>query len=123
MDHCGFGSRVAHVSDGAEALDYIAVTGPFARSRPAGLPKLILLDLGLQKTSGLHVLRQLKTDERTRGIPVIVLTGSTVAIELAESYKLGANSYVIKPVQSDKFAQLVAEIGHYWLEINHPPPP
>src|SRR2546430_1927864 len=63
LNQCGFGSRVAHVSDGAEALDYIAATGPFARSRPAVLPRLILLDLGLQKMSGLHVLRQLKSDE------------------------------------------------------------
>lgn len=118
----GFGGRVAHVRDGMEALDYIAGRGNFARSSPAALPKLILLDLGLQKLSGLHVLRHLKGDEQTRGIPIIVLTGSSVAIELAESYKLGVNSYVIKPTDSKQFAKVVAEIGHYWLEVNHPPP-
>ena len=122
LDQCGFGHRVIHVTDGDEALDYIAATGIFARSRPATAPKLILLDLGLKKLSGLHVLRQLKSDERTKGIPVVVLTGSSVAIELAESYKLGVNSYVFKPASSQEFNAIVAKIGHYWLEINQPPP-
>src|SRR6266567_8482707 len=97
LNQCGFGHRVAHVTDGDEALDYIAATGIFARSGPATAPKLILLDLGLKKLSGAHVLRRLKQDARTKGIPVVALTGSTVAIQLAESYKLGVNSYVIKP--------------------------
>ena len=122
LEKCGFGRRVAHVRDGAEALDYVASTGIFVRSRPASIPKLILLDLGLQKMSGLHVLRQLKTDERTKGIPVIVLTGSAIAIEVAESYKLGVNSYVIKPTDAQQFADVVAEIVHYWLEVNQLPP-
>jgi CheY-like chemotaxis protein len=122
LQHCGFGQRVAHVSDGIEALDYIYGTGIFARSRPASLPKLILLDLGLKKLGGLQVLRQLKADERTRGIPIVVLTGSITTIELAESYKLGVNSYVIKPTDGQKFSAMVAKIGHYWLEINETAP-
>ena len=123
LEKCGFGDRVAHVTDGDEALDYVAGTGVFARSGLATAPKLILLDLGLKKLSGAHVLRKLKLDARTKGIPVVALTGSTVAIQLAESYKLGVNSYVIKPTSSDEFNKLVAKIGQYWLEINQPPPP
>src|SRR5947207_2588079 len=82
---CGFGQRVAHVTDGDEALDYIAGTGIFARARPATAPKLILLDLGLKKLGGLQVLRHLKSEDRTQGTPVVALTGCTVAIQLAES--------------------------------------
>src|ERR1043166_2672972 len=123
LEQCGFGRRAAHVTDGLEALDYIAGTGIFARSRPGSLPKLILLDLGLKKLSGLNVLRHLKSDERTRSIPIVVLTGSMVTIELAESYKLGVNSYVIKPTDARKFRELITQIGHYWLEINELPPP
>jgi len=122
LEQCGFGQRVTHVSDGIEALDYIFGTGIFARSRPASMPKLILLDLGLKKLGGLQVLQQLKANERTRGIPIVVLTGSIIAIELAESYKLGVNSYVIKPTDPQKFSAVVARIGHYWLEINETAP-
>jgi len=85
-------------------------------------PDLILLDLNLGKLGGLHVLRQLKSDELTKSIPIVVLTSSKLAIELVESYKFGVNSYVIKPTDSEKFAQVVASIGHYWLVINEPPP-
>lgn len=122
LQECGFAHRVEHVSDGAEALDYIASTGIYARNRPAPPPKLILLDLSLHKIGGLQVLRQLKADERTQGIPVVVLTGSKLTIEMLESYKLGVNSYVIKPTSAKKFAEVVAAIGHYWLAINEPPP-
>jgi len=121
LQQSGFGHRVAHVKDGIDALDYIGSRGAFARSRPAAAPKLILLDLALKKMSGLHVLRHLKSDERTKGIPVVVLTGSMIAIELAESYKLGVNSYVIKSSDGRKFAGLISEIAHYWLEINQRP--
>jgi len=121
LKECGFASRVEHMNDGDEALDYIAGTGIFAR-RPPTLPKLMLLDLGLHKTGGLQVLRQLKTDERTKGIPIVVLTGSKLTIEVVESYKLGVNSYVIKPTSAREFAKVVAAIGHYWLQINEPPP-
>ena len=122
LKKCGFAHRVEHVSNGAEALEYIAATTLFAQKNPAAMPKFILLDLNLGKLGGLHVLRQLKSDELTKSIPIIVLTSSKLAIELVESYKFGVNSYVIKPTDSEKFAQVVASIGHYWLVINEPPP-
>ena len=121
LKECGFADRVEHLNDGAEALDYIAGTGIFARQPPT-LPRLILLDLGLHKTGGLQVLRQLKSDERTKGIPIVVLTGSKLTIEMVESYRLGVNSYVIKPTNAREFAKVVAAIGHYWLQTNEPPP-
>ena len=122
LNRCGLAHRVEHVNDGPEALDYIASLGPLAHKHAVSWPKLILLDLGLHKMGGLHVLRQLKADERTRSIPVIVLTSSKVAIEVLESYKLGVNSYVIKPLDGKKFAEVVAEIGHYWLGVNETAP-
>jgi len=121
LKECRFADRVEHVEDGGEALDYIAGTGIFAKQPPA-LPRLILLDLGLHKTGGLQVLRQLKADERTKGIPIVVLTGSKLTIEMVESYKLGVNSYVIKPSSAREFAKVVAAIAHYWLQVNEPPP-
>jgi len=117
---CGFADRTEHVSDGAEALDYLASVNVHA-SRHAVTPKLILLDLGLPKIGGLHVLRHLKSDARTKSIPIVVLTSSKIAIELMESYKLGVNSYVIKPAEASKFVELIAEISRYWLVINEPP--
>jgi CheY-like chemotaxis protein len=122
LKRCGFAHRVEHVSDGPEALEYIAALGPLAHKHSVSWPKLILLDLGLHKMGGLHVLRQLKADERTRGIPVIVLTSSKIAIEVLESYKLGVNSYVLKPTDGKKFDEVVAEIGHYWLAVNETAP-
>jgi two-component system, response regulator len=118
---CGFADRTEHVSDGAEALEYLASVN-LLTSRPASIPKLILLDLGLPKIGGMHVLRQLKSDPRTKSIPVVVLTSSKIAIELMESYKLGVNSYVIKPYEASKFTELIADISRYWLVINEPPP-
>jgi len=118
---CGFADRAEHVSDCAEALEYLASVNLLS-SRPASIPKLILLDLGLPRIGGMHVLRQLKSDARTKSIPVVVLTSSKIAIELMESYKLGVNSYVIKPPEASKFAELIADISRYWLVINEPPP-
>jgi len=121
LKECRFAHRVEHVEDGGEALDYVAGTGIFAKQPPV-LPRLILLDLGLHKTGGLQVLRQLKSDEHTKGIPIVVLTGSKLTIEMVESYKLGVSSYVIKPTSAKEFARVVAAIGHYWLEVNELPP-
>ena len=114
--------RVERVSDGMEALDFVACRGAFAHRQPAMLPRLILLDLGLHKIGGLHVLRQLKADERTRRIPVIVLTASKQTRDVVESYQLGANSFVIKPTDARKFQEAVASIGQYWLGVNETPP-
>ncbi|HSU53593.1 MAG TPA: response regulator [Candidatus Dormibacteraeota bacterium] len=116
LRECGLAHRVEHVNDGPEALDYI-----FAPKQSPTLPKLILLDLNLKKMGGLHVLRQLKADERVRAVPVVVLSGSKTAIEVLSSYKLGVNSFVIKPMEGKKFAATVAAIGHYWLAINELP--
>jgi two-component system response regulator len=121
LTQCGIGLRVEHVQDGAEALEYIASTNLFVDKHAVSVPKLILLDLKLNRIGGLHVLRRLKSDDRTKGIPIVVLTASKLAIEVAESYKLGVNSYVIKPADAAKFAEVVAAIGRYWLAINEAP--
>lgn len=121
LKRCGLAHRVEHVSDGEAALEYISSTTQVPNSQPTNLPRVILLDLRLHKMGGLHVLRQLKSDDRTRSIPVIALTSSKLAIEIVESYKLGVNSYVIKPTDSSQFEEVVSAIGHYWLAINEPP--
>src|SRR5438093_4229462 len=121
LANCGFAPRIEHVSDGAEALQYIASANLFAQKGSGPAPKLILLDLKLSGLGGLHVLRGLKADERTRGIPIVVLTSSKIGIDLAESYKLGVNSYVIKPTDPLKFGEVIAAIGRYWLGINELP--
>jgi two-component system, response regulator len=123
LKRCGLAHRVEHVTDGASALDYVASMAQCPKSQPANLPRVILLDLRLHKMGGLHVLRQLKMDERTKSIPVIALTSSKMAIEIVESYKLGVNSYVIKPSDPSQFEEVVSAIGHYWLAINEPPIP
>lgn len=121
LKRCGLAHRVEHVTDGAAALEYVSSVEAFPNAQPGSLPKVILLDLRLHKMGGLHVLRQLKSNERTRNIPVIALTSSKMAIEIVESYKLGVNSYVIKPTDPSQFEEVVSAIGHYWLAINEPP--
>jgi len=115
LEAVGFAHRVEHVNDGDEALDYI-----FQPKMPPVLPKVILLDLNLRKMSGLHVVRKLKSDERTKSIPIVVLSGSKLAIEVADNHKLGINSFVIKPTDGKQFLEVVAAIGRYWLTINQP---
>ena len=112
--------NVLHVMDGGEALDFISYAGNFADWGEGNVPKVILLDLELKAMSGLDVLRQLKSEERTRAIPIVMFTSSQREIELVESYRLGVNSYVIKPTGYKEFAQVVADIGHYWVNINRP---
>jgi CheY-like chemotaxis protein len=109
------------VKDGAEALDYIFATGAYASRDINHHPKVILLDLKLPKVDGIEVLRRIKSDERTRVIPVVVLTSSKEERDLVESYKLGANSYIAKPVDFESFVKAVAELGLYWLLLNQPP--
>ena len=114
-------NRVHVVKDGAEALEYIFATGAYASRDINHNPRVILLDLKLPKIDGLEVLRRIKSDERTKVIPVVVLTSSKEERDLVESYKLGANSYITKPVDFDSFVKAVAELGLYWLLLNQPP--
>jgi CheY-like chemotaxis protein len=110
------------VSDGAEAIDFLFCHGKYSDRNSEELPTLILLDLKLPKMDGLEVLRRLRQDERTRLIPVIVLTSSREEQDVIESYSLGANSYVRKPVDFVQFTDAVQQLGLYWLLLNEPPP-
>ena len=114
-------NRVLWVKDGQEALDYAFSAGVYAERSPGGDPKLILLDINLPKISGVEVLRRLKADERTRAIPVTMLTSSAEERDVIESYKLGVNSYIVKPVDFGKFVETVSEVGMYWMVVNRPP--
>jgi CheY-like chemotaxis protein len=109
------------VKDGAEALEYIFAIGAYATRDINHNPRVILLDLKLPKVDGLEVLRQIKSNERTKMIPVVVLTSSKEERDLVESYRLGANSYITKPVDFESFVKAVSELGLYWLLLNQPP--
>jgi two-component system response regulator len=109
------------VEDGAEALDFIHCRGKYAARDGGQLPKVVLLDLKLPKVSGLEVLRALKQDEKTRAIPVVVVTSSREDPDIKTAYGLGANSYVVKPVDFDAFFEAVSSLGLYWLLVNQPP--
>ena len=109
------------VEDGEEALDFIFTKGNFADREEKNLPKIILLDLKLPKVDGLEVLREIKGDENTKVIPVVVLTSSKEESDIVESYKLGVNSYIVKPVDFDKFVNTVRDLGFYWLLLNQRP--
>ena len=113
-------NQVVHVMDGSEALIFLSNIGLFGEGN-VNLPRVIFLDLKLKSVSGLDVLRQLKVEDRTRTIPVVVFTSSQREIELIESYHLGVNSYVIKPTDFSKYKEVVGEMGHYWLNINKSP--
>ena len=114
-------NRVEVVRDGAEALDFIFCTGPFAHRDIANGPKVVLLDLKLPKVDGLEVLQRMKADPRTQPIPVVVLTSSREERDIVESYRLGVNSYINKPVDFDQFTKTVRELGLYWVLLNEPP--
>jgi two-component system response regulator len=109
------------VEDGAEALDFIFGRGKYAARDGGQPPKVVLLDLKLPKVSGLEVLRVLKQDEKTRSIPVVVVTSSREDPDIKTAYGLGANSYVVKPVDFDAFFEAVSSLGLYWLLVNQPP--
>jgi len=107
--------------DGAEALDFIFCEGAHAARQIENMPKLIVLDLKLPKVSGMEVLRRIKTDPRTKMIPVVMLTSSKEQKDVIESYGLGTNSYIVKPVDFESFAEAVQKLGMYWLLLNQPP--
>jgi CheY-like chemotaxis protein len=114
-------NHVQVASDGVQALDYLFGTGEFARRRHAVAPKVVFLDLKLPRLDGREVLKRMKNDERTRQIPVVVLTSSKEERDITETYQLGANSYVVKPLDFDKFVEAVSELGMYWLLLNQAP--
>lgn len=113
-------SKLFHVEDGVQALDYLFARGKFAERDITDRPKVILLDLKLPRINGLEVLRALKADERTMAIPIVVVTSSAEDPDVRTAYQLGANSYVIKPVQFDAFIDAMTKLGIYWLMVNHP---
>jgi len=115
-------NEVVVARDGAEALDYLFGSGPYAGRDLSVMPQLILLDLKLPKVDGLEVLRRVRADERTRLLPVVILTTSREQQDLLQGYGLGANSYVRKPVDFDQFAEAVRQLGLYWLLLNESPP-
>ncbi len=114
-------NHVQVARDGVEALDYIFCEGEHASRRIEDAPHVVLLDLKLPKVDGLEVLRRIKGDPRTRTIPVVVLTSSKEQNDVVESHHLGVNSYIVKPVNFERFVSAVQELGMYWLLLNHPP--
>lgn len=116
-----FGNQIYVVHDGAEALDFIFCTGAYVGRRVEDTPKVILLDLKLPKVDGLEVLRRIKGDPRTHQIPVVVLTSSAEECDIVESYQVGVNSYIVKPVNFEQLAETVRQLGLYWLLLNQPP--
>ncbi|MCZ6562821.1 MAG: response regulator [Deltaproteobacteria bacterium] len=113
-------NRIHVVRDGAEALEFVFCTGAYAERKIQETPKVILLDLKLPKVDGLEVLQRIKADPRTRATPVVVLTSSREERDVVESYRLGVNSYIVKPVDFKKFTEAVQQMGLYWLLLNQP---
>lgn len=111
------------VRDGVQALDYLFGSGEYAERDTGIIPSIILLDLKLPKVGGLEVLGRIRSDDRTRLIPVIIVTSSGEVQDLIAGYRLGANSYVRKPIRFEDFIQAVQQLGYYWLTLNEPPPP
>lgn len=114
-------NTLKHIDDGAEALDFIFANGVYADRKLAPNLKLIILDLKLPKIDGLEILRQIKNDPRTQSIPVAILTSSQEEKDIIESYKLGVNSYIVKPVNFESFSRAVADLGLYWKILNLSP--
>jgi len=115
-------NKVYWIKDGAEALEFIFCTGKYAQRSLADGPRLILLDLKLPKVDGIQVLKKIKADPVTRIIPIVMLTSSQEESDIVESYKLGINSYIVKPVDFQKFMETVSNAGFYWMLINKAPP-
>jgi two-component system response regulator len=117
-----FANNLHHVKDGEEALEFIFATGKYAGVRDAeNPPKLILLDIQMPKVNGIEVLQKIRSDERTSLTPVVILTSSKEDPDIRACYKLGANSYIVKPVNFEGFAESIKNLGFYWLLLNQPP--
>jgi two-component system, response regulator len=111
-------NKLVHLKDGAEALDFIFGNGEFKDQVLSKMPKVILLDLKMPKVNGIEVLEKIKSDPRTKSIPVVVLTSSAEDPDIKQCYALGVNSYIVKPVVFDNFSKTVAELGFYWMLLN-----
>jgi two-component system, response regulator len=114
-------NNIVHLKDGAEALDFLFGEGQFAGRKVENGPKVVLLDLKMPKVNGIQVLERIKADERTRKIPVVVLTSSKEDPDIQECYRLGVNSYVVKPVKFEAFVKAVSDLGMYWMILNQGP--
>lgn len=114
-------NQIYVAEDGAQALDILLARGQYTRRENSALPKVVLLDLKLPKVSGLEVLREIKSNEETKRIPVVIVTSSREDPDIANAYALGANSYVVKPVDFEQFFNAMSNIGLYWLLVNQPP--
>ena len=116
----GFTNKLLHVKDGAEALDFIYCRGIYSGRNPKSHPKLLLLDLKMPKVSGMQVLEKVKSDPDLKSIPAVILTSSQEDPDIEKCYALGANSYIVKPVDSDKFFSAIKEMGMYWMILSQP---
>ena len=121
LKKANLGNRIEVARDGAEALEFVFCEGAHAARRIEDVPKVILLDLKLPKVDGLEVLQRIRSDPRTKAIPVVVLTSSKEQKDVVESYRLGVNSFVVKPVSFEQFAGAVQQLGLYWLLLNEAP--
>lgn len=121
LRNANLGNHIQVARDGSEALDFIFCEGAHSERQIEDTPKLILLDLKLPKVDGLEVLERIKTDPRTKHIPVVILTSSKEQVDVVKSYQLGVNSYIVKPVNFESFTAAVQELGMYWLLINQSP--
>jgi len=121
LKRCNLANRMHVVRDGAEALEFIFCTGAYTHHNLANGPKVVLLDLKLPLVDGLEVLQRVKSDPRTCVIPVVVLTSSREERDIVESYRLGVNSYIMKPVDFEQFTEAVRTLGMYWVLLNQPP--
>jgi CheY-like chemotaxis protein len=115
-------NNLVHVKNGEEALDFIFATGPYAGTREIHFsPKVVLLDIQMPKVNGIEVLQKIKSDSRTKSLPVVILTSSKEDPDIQRCYDLGANSYIVKPVNFESFAQAIKNLGFYWLLLNQAP--
>jgi CheY-like chemotaxis protein len=121
LSKSGFANKVHHVVDGAAALDFLYCRGIYSDREGTDYPKLVLLDLKMPKVSGIQVLEAVKSDPKLKSLPVVMLTSSNEGPDIERCFELGANSYIVKPVDSDNFFHAIKEIGMYWMVLSQPP--